>query len=118
LSAQPNLGALCKRLLAVLSFAVAATLAASAPGLNRWGLQNAAAPDRPLVSGLKWLIEDQQPQHPDAAAGDPRSKAGPTVAHRTLAPAPSRTARPPLDVVSVPATHAVRAGLTRAPPLA
>jgi hypothetical protein len=116
LSAQSNLGVLCKRLLAVLSVAVAATLAASAPGLNRWGLQSAAKPDRVVVSGLKGLIEDEEPQHPDAAAGDPRSKAGSAVAHRTLAPAPSRTARPPLKTAGAPATHAVRAGLTRAPP--
>ena len=34
MSAQPNLGVLCKRLLAVLSLAVAATLAASAPDLE------------------------------------------------------------------------------------
>ena len=119
LSAQPKLGVLCKRLLAVLSLAVAATLAASAPGLaNRSGLQNPVAPDRVLLSGLKGLIEDEEPQHPDAAASGPRSKSGTAVKHRTVAPEPPRTARPPLDFSGPPRTHAARAGLTRAPPLA
>jgi len=119
LSAQPNLGVLCKRLLAVLSLAVAATLAPSAPGLaNRSGLQNPAAPDRALLSSLKGLIEDEEARQPDAAAGDPRSKSGTAVAHRTVAPAPPRTVRPRLDFSGPPRTHAARAGLTRAPPLA
>lgn len=119
LSAQPNLGVLCKRLLAVLSLAVAATLAASAPGFtNRWGLQDATAPDRALLSGLKGLIEDEEPRHPDAAAGDPRGKTGTAVVHGTAAPAPPGTVRPPLDLSGPPRTHAARAGLTRAPPLA
>jgi hypothetical protein len=119
LSAQPNFGVLCKRLLAVLSFALAATLAASAPALaSRSGLQNATAPDRALLAGLKGLLEEEEPQHPDAAAGDPRHKAGIEANHRTVAPEPPRTAPPPLVVVRVSETRAVRAGLTRAPPLA
>lgn len=119
MSAQPNLGVLCKRLLAVLSLAVAATLAASAPGLaGRSGLQNATAPDRAFLAGLKGLLEDEEPQQPDAAAGDPRRKAGTEVAHRTVAPEPPRTARAPLAGARAPRARSVRAGLTRAPPLA
>jgi hypothetical protein len=118
LSAQPHVSVLCRRLLAALSLVVAATIAASAPGLGgRSGLQNVNPVDRTVLSGLRGLIEDGEPQHPDAASGDPRIKAQPPAAQRIVAPDPPRNRRPPLDVSGAPRTHAARAGLTRAPPL-
>jgi hypothetical protein len=116
LSAQPSLSVLCRRLLAALSLVAAATLAASAPGIGRSGLQNATAADRTLLAGLRGLIEDEEPQHPDAPAGDPRIEAGTSVARLIVAIELLGHARPPLDVSSAPRTHAARAGLTRAPP--
>jgi hypothetical protein len=119
LSAQPNLSVLYRRLLAALSLVVAATLAASAPGFGgRSGLQNANAVDRTILSGLRGLIEDGEPQHPDAASGDPRIKARPSAAQRIVTPEPPRNGYPPVDVSGAPRTYAARAGLTRAPPLA
>jgi hypothetical protein len=116
LSAQPDIGGLCKRLLAALSLVVAATLGVSATGLaGGTRVQNADAVDRALLSGLKRLVEDERPRSPDAAAGDPRLETAPPVAH-LVAPEPLGSARPAFDVPGAPRTHAARAGLTRAPP--
>jgi hypothetical protein len=118
LSAQSNLSGLCRRLLAALSLIVAASLAASAlPLAGRSGLQNAASADHSLLAGLRGLIEEEN-QLADAAAGDPRLEAATPAAGLIVAAEPPASARPPLRDAAVPRTHAARAGLTRAPPLA
>jgi hypothetical protein len=119
LSAQPNLSGLCRRLLAALSLVVATCLAASAPALaGRSGLQNAAPTDNALLAGLKGLIEDEEAPQSDTATGDPRIKATTWTARLIVAAEPPTSVRPPFDHSAAPRTHAARAGLTRAPPLA
>ena len=119
LSAQPDIRVLGRYLLAALSVVAAAILAAPAPGhAGRSSLHNPAAADRALASGVKGLFEDGEPRRLDAASGDPSIKLAAPALYLAVALRPARTARPSLDVVGAPATHAVRAGLTRAPPLA
>jgi hypothetical protein len=118
LSAQPNLSGLCRRLLAALSLMVAASLATSAPAFaGRSGLQSATPTDNTLLAGLRGLIEDEDAQQPDTAAGDPRIKAAILDARLVVAAEPPTNACSCLGAPAAPRTHAARAGLTRAPPL-
>jgi hypothetical protein len=119
LSAQQNLSALCKRLLALLSLAAAATLVLAVPGsASRTGLQNADSPDRAILAGLQNLIEEAQRRSPDGAAGGAPVKAWRPAAPPLVAVQPIARARAPVDAAGVPRPHAARAGPTRAPPRA
>jgi hypothetical protein len=116
LSAQQNLSGLCKRLLALLSLALAATLALASPGAaGRPGLQSASAPDRVVLTGLD-LLEETERQLSDGTAGGAPAKAWHPVACPIVAIQPADRVHAPLDASETPRTHAARAGLTRAPP--
>jgi len=119
LSAQQNLSGICRRLLALLSLATAATLLLASPAsAGRSGLQNACSPDRALLSGLGGLVEEAQRQPPDGAAGGLPTKAWHPAASVIAALQPDAGALAPVDSSGAPRTHPPRAGLTRAPPRA
>jgi hypothetical protein len=119
LSAQQKFSASCKRLLAALSLAIAATLAASAlESDSRSGPQSTARIDPGLLCDVDNLIEDEQRRYPDGAVGNPQIDASASVADLDLAAPLSKSARPPQYALGTRRTHRARSGLTRAPPLA
>jgi hypothetical protein len=119
LSAQQNLSGLCRRLLALLALAVAATLVVAPPGAaGASGLENASAPDRAPLTRLDGLIEDEERRSPDGTAGGAPGKAWRPVAPPIAALQPPEPACEPVDASGAPRTHFARAGLTRAPPRA